>query len=511
MSAIQHWLSKVFKRSPTEFRVLFLGLDASGRTTTLYKLVLGEVVTTIPTIGFNVETFNYKEFSFTIWDVGGCDKIRPLWRHYFQNTQAVVFFVDSNDRERIDESDWSLGLLLTEDELRNVPVLIFANKQDLPNAMSVTEVTDKLHLNKIRDRPWYVQASAAPNGDGLFEGFEWLISVLSKDGPSKYIPSPQQVAKGDENKNELDYILESWLEIEDGSDDVFIAALEDYTLDNWDHRTHLRIAWIFLTRHGRREGMKKIFSGIKNFIDNSERARKTTFHETMTYFWTHMVHYAIEATKNPTNDFKGFLFLNPQLANGGLFLEYFTKDLMLMKMESRKQVVLPDIKPLPSIISSITHSAPPVPPEVKKQSMSDDEFLEKFENKSLNQWGLEEEIRAVYVSLIRKGRRQGTKLVHSGMEKFQGGGYNLTVTYFWIQMVWYYMCVEGLDKISRVEETTSPPPTEFYTFIEKYPVILDRKLPLKYYSSKVLYENPTSAGEFVLPDKKQLPSVIPKK
>ncbi|KAF6339782.1 hypothetical protein mRhiFer1_008056 [Rhinolophus ferrumequinum] len=70
-----------------EMRILMVGLDAAGKTTILYKLKLGEIVTTIPTIGFNVETVEYKNISFTVWDVGGQDKIRPLWRHYFQNTQ----------------------------------------------------------------------------------------------------------------------------------------------------------------------------------------------------------------------------------------------------------------------------------------------------------------------------------------------------------------------------------------------------------------------------------------
>ena len=64
-----------------------------------------------------------------------------------------------------------------------------------------------------------------------------------------------------------------------------------------------------------------------------------------------MVHFAIETSKNPTGDFKGFLVMNPQLANGGLFLDYYSKDLMLNNMESRKQFVLPDKKPLPSIIA----------------------------------------------------------------------------------------------------------------------------------------------------------------
>jgi len=93
---------------------------------------LGEIVTTIPTIGFNVETVEYKNIQFTVWDVGGQDKIRPLWRHYFQNTQGIIFVVDSNDRDRVVEAREELQRMLNEDELRDALLLIFANKQDLP-------------------------------------------------------------------------------------------------------------------------------------------------------------------------------------------------------------------------------------------------------------------------------------------------------------------------------------------------------------------------------------------
>ena len=112
-----------------EMRILMVGLDAAGKTTILYKLKLGEVVTPIPTIGFNVEEVTYKNISFHVWDVGGQDKIRPLWRHYFQNTQGLIFVIDSNDRERVGEARDELHRMLQEDELRDAVLLIFANKQ----------------------------------------------------------------------------------------------------------------------------------------------------------------------------------------------------------------------------------------------------------------------------------------------------------------------------------------------------------------------------------------------
>jgi len=168
-----------------EMRILMVGLDAAGKTTILYKLKLGEVVTTIPTIGFNVETVEYKNISFTVWDVGGQDKIRPLWRHYYQNTQGIIFVVDSNDRDRLDESNGhehsakeELHHMLAEDELRDAVLLVLANKQDLPNAMSVNEVTSRLGLNQIRNRQWYIQATCATTGDGLYEGLDWLSDTL---------------------------------------------------------------------------------------------------------------------------------------------------------------------------------------------------------------------------------------------------------------------------------------------------------------------------------------------
>lgn len=151
-----------------------LGLDAAGKTTVLYKLKLGEHVTTIPTIGFNVETVEYKGFNMNIWDVGGQDRIRALWRHYFHNTHGLIFVVDSNDFGRIDEARDVLHKLLEEDELHNTILLVYANKQDLPNAVKPQELGNRLKLNTITNRPWQVQGCCATTGDGLYEGLDWL-------------------------------------------------------------------------------------------------------------------------------------------------------------------------------------------------------------------------------------------------------------------------------------------------------------------------------------------------
>ena len=161
-----------------EARILMLGLDAAGKTTILHKLKLGEIAVTMPTISFNVESIQYKNVSFTCWDVGGQTKLRPLWRHYFQNTQALIWVVDSNDQERISEAAEELNSLLREDELRESVLLVLANKQDLPNAMSLTQISQRLGLNHIQNRKWFVQAASATSGDGLYEGLDWLSRNL---------------------------------------------------------------------------------------------------------------------------------------------------------------------------------------------------------------------------------------------------------------------------------------------------------------------------------------------
>ncbi|EAT44050.1 AAEL004565-PA, partial [Aedes aegypti] len=156
--------------------VISVGLDAAGKTTILY-VKLGEIVTTIPHHRIQRETVEYKNICFTVWDVGGQDKIRPLWRHYFQNTQGLIFVVDSNDRERIVEAERELQSMLQEDELRDAVLLVFANKQDLPNAMTAAELTDKLHLNQLRNRH---VTTCATQGHGLYEGLDWLSNELAK-------------------------------------------------------------------------------------------------------------------------------------------------------------------------------------------------------------------------------------------------------------------------------------------------------------------------------------------
>jgi len=161
-----------------EARILVLGLDNAGKTTILYRLQVGTVVSTIPTIGFNVETLTYKNIKFQVWDLGGQTSIRPYWRCYYPNTQAVIYVVDSSDPERVGTSRQEFHAILEEEELAEAAVLVFANKQDVPGALSELQITEGLGLAEIKNRQWAIFKTSALKGEGLWEGMEWLSNTL---------------------------------------------------------------------------------------------------------------------------------------------------------------------------------------------------------------------------------------------------------------------------------------------------------------------------------------------
>merc|ERR1712087_365843 len=161
-----------------EVRVLILGLDNAGKTTILYKLQMGEVVTTVPTIGFNVETVQYKGLRFQVWDLGGQTSIRPYWRCYYQNTNAIIYVVDSADSERMGISKQELVTMLEEEELKDAVLMVFANKQDLPTAVAADVIAEKLGLSSLKNRQWSIFKTSAIKGDGLYDGLDWLVNAL---------------------------------------------------------------------------------------------------------------------------------------------------------------------------------------------------------------------------------------------------------------------------------------------------------------------------------------------
>eukprot|EP00976_Prorocentrum_cordatum_P091006 1188354-Prorocentrum_minimum.AAC.4 len=179
----------------------------------LFSLLRIDVISSSAFAGFNVEKVQYKNVQFTVWDVGGQEKLRPLWRHYFNNTDGLIYVVDALDKDRIGKaasefkvcgavyvavaslfrpslqvtpgcttSPMETGLfrqIVNDPLMRNSAILVMANKQDLPGVLSPSEICEAFDMHSLlRDRKWHVQGTVATSGDGLYEGLDWLSATL---------------------------------------------------------------------------------------------------------------------------------------------------------------------------------------------------------------------------------------------------------------------------------------------------------------------------------------------
>jgi len=177
--------SKLFAKlkGSKKVRLVLLGLDAAGKTTILYMLKFGELVTTIPTIGFNMESIEYKNVRLDCWDAGGQEAYRSFWRHYCQECQGVLYVVDSSDVERLEEARDELHRIIRETSLQKAAILVIANKQDMKDAVPVDIISKQLALDRIQ-QPHRIQPTVATSGDGLVEGLDWLIDQIKQSQSS---------------------------------------------------------------------------------------------------------------------------------------------------------------------------------------------------------------------------------------------------------------------------------------------------------------------------------------
>eukprot|EP01084_Bolivina_argentea_P194801 334322_1 len=186
---VQVMQQKFKSKAKANHKILMLSLHGAGTTTLLYKLKLYQehykINEIIQTVGINVEHIEYRNVVFTIWDFSGVDKVNSLWKLYYsEDVSGIIFVIDSHDEERIDElkdnnAKQALHEVLSSDKLNNIPLLVYANKQDLLKVMSLEEITERLDLNSITNRSWYVQDCSAVNGSGIYEGLDWLSQSIN--------------------------------------------------------------------------------------------------------------------------------------------------------------------------------------------------------------------------------------------------------------------------------------------------------------------------------------------
>ncbi|XP_069466721.1 ADP-ribosylation factor-like protein 6 isoform X2 [Ambystoma mexicanum] len=198
-----------------EVHVLCLGLDNSGKTTIINRLKPSSAQTQdiVPTIGFSIEKFKTSSLSFTVFDMSGQGRYRNLWEHYYNagnsaldlwgepamhiihvegnsfshclsyqtkkrqgEGQAIIFVIDSSDRLRMVVAKEELDTLLSHADIihKRIPILFFANKMDLRDALSSVKVSQLLCLENIKDKPWHICATDGLKGEGLQGGVDWL-------------------------------------------------------------------------------------------------------------------------------------------------------------------------------------------------------------------------------------------------------------------------------------------------------------------------------------------------
>ncbi|NXA12455.1 ARL14 protein, partial [Sapayoa aenigma] len=167
--------------------ILMLGLDFAGKSTLLCKFRYKDGFLTLPTIGFNVDMIGTREgFTLTFWDVGGQEKMRQFWSNFLEDADGLLYVVDSSDKRRLEESRREFELILKTESMRNIPVVVLANKQDLPGALNAEEVTRRFKMKKYcSDRNWYVQPCCAITGEGLAEALQRVTTFAKQYSRSK--------------------------------------------------------------------------------------------------------------------------------------------------------------------------------------------------------------------------------------------------------------------------------------------------------------------------------------
>ncbi|KAJ7198808.1 ADP-ribosylation factor [Mycena pura] len=355
--------------SRAQYCAVMLGLDGAGKTTLLYRLKLGiagEVVQTIPSIGFNVESVRLQAgrdgrvLNLTCWDVGGCGRSHmiPFFAQYVEFADAIIWLVDSSDRERLDDSIEEYTEVMkrvTTDGTKERPVLILATKQDARNPMSLDEIRTRIAPAVAGRQSFSIGTTLTQSlTDGpLSDAFGWLLAALE----GRAVPAGQS-ANTPGAPSALEDRFTPWLVRAEGDspENEFLHQFETLTLPAWDHYTHIRIAYVLLSRFGRQKGMCTglsdiIFDGLERYITQSAQTRGRTFHVTMTYFWIQMVHFGIRSTPAEAGEreFVRFLLVNPFVADGNLWAQYYSKGLM-MSAEAKAGMVLPDVKALPNLV-----------------------------------------------------------------------------------------------------------------------------------------------------------------
>ncbi|XP_004140779.1 ADP-ribosylation factor-related protein 1 [Cucumis sativus] len=173
--------------SKTEFHVLILGIDKAGKTTLLEKLkslysnlegLSPDRI--VPTVGLNIGRLEVLNAKLVFWDLGGQPGLRSIWEKYYEEAHAVIYVIDAACPSKFEDSKSALEKVLRHEDLQGAPLLVLANKQDLPEAVSAEELSRYLDLKKLDERVYMFEAVSGYDGMGIKDSVEWLVDIMER-------------------------------------------------------------------------------------------------------------------------------------------------------------------------------------------------------------------------------------------------------------------------------------------------------------------------------------------
>ncbi|KAI8661267.1 hypothetical protein NCS55_00996600 [Fusarium keratoplasticum] len=522
---IARWL---LGRGP-EHSGLIIGNDASGKTTMLYKLKLGEIVTTIPTIGFNVETLEYPDGGkITLWDVGGCDKIRPLIRHYMQPDRFLIFIQSCGDLDP-DRIEFSLEYLrmglamMAEQGCRHMFILF--NKQDLlpPDERDSIVKGIRVQIEKeiapylgnhdirILDYP----GLCATSGEQLYPAMEEIRQTIQQIKKPAQPDTKAQVAeleKGPSDTELIERVKKANANAVDA--ESFWASFMDGSLNSWDHYTHLRAGFFvlhdcFARGFGLLECADEFMAHLNRLRQGNPERFRNTAHKTMTIFWLHQiqiaaVNYQVNNGRDKFPDrgeYAAIALSAPWLMNSGLWRSYYSKD-MLFTPEARENWHLPDLQPLPT------------PAQAKVEEEQRDTQRPGNDVDRVPRFAFSV-VQKTLTSKLRRGGvvKQALEALQSSTIRLRASDpsvspYSETQAYFWVQIVHAYLRSLETEPSKASKGTQFEGSVTTLTF-EAFKALFDITGDewRQYYSPSVWQGIPARMS-FVNPDKKALPNVF---
>ncbi|KGO72066.1 Small GTPase superfamily, ARF/SAR type [Penicillium italicum] len=511
----------------SEPRVLLVGEAASGKTTFISQLTLGQVVYTFPTMGYYPTPFKYKRRTYMLWDTGmGCFRY-PIWITYFYTADtSVLFFHDCSLDEEYTQQSLDLLSAIGKEMLhvgyRSLWVIL--NKQDCMSAQGVDHlrrVYDE-KLKELFDDPvncrvidYFVSGKTGEGVKQVMDELHVFTTGIEKGHHQQRIP--EDIAQKQFQKEQVseDHDLKVRIE-EDGSRDhvdfqQFWHSFMSASLTEWDHRSHLKSGFIVTLESIK--GGKNVFEMAETFLGHLKRLRtmkpdlfRNTEHRTMTIFWLAQLQNAILKYKLHTkkeefpywNDFQQVLLYTPSLMNTGLWRLYYTKEHMFSEV-ARESWSLPDLQPLPGL-SNRNQDSP------SGQVSNPDRLL---------QYAF-----AVIQHTLTSGSRRG-QVVKEALDSLKMitirlrttnssvPPYSETQAYFWIQVV--HAAIQSLEATpgSSTSEMSivDVPASRISSATLNALFGLSSSTWRQYYSEKV-WNSISARMEFVQPDLKPIPNVI---